>query len=116
MKKIVLVFAFLIAGISTAQVIDNTLTAAQINQNKQIIAEKAAMDAKVSKQVNAIMKQNSIANKHKSTLEEIVMQKETDLDNLNRENLVAAVKKERATAINNAYTQQLQLFLSGLEK
>lgn len=114
MKKIIFLLTFLVAAVGSSQVIDNTLTAAQINQNKQIVAEKAAMETKVNKQVSAIMKQNNVASKHKSTLEEIVMQKESDLDNLGRENVVATVKKERTAAINNAYTQQLQLFLNSL--
>ena len=115
MKNILLLAAFLIAGIASAQstnaVVVPKVTKAQLEQSKRIAATQKAMDSKVNEKVTAIMKDHGIASSRKEELKEIVMQKESLLVRLERENLDSATKKARTEEIDKIYANELNSFL-----
>lgn len=115
MKNIIILAAFLIAGLATAQSTNavevTKVTKAQLEQSKRIAASQDAMDKNVEEKVMTIMKENGVAPSRKNELKEIVMQKESLLVRLERENLDSASKKARTEEINKIYTNELNSFL-----
>jgi protein-tyrosine-phosphatase len=115
MKKILVFAAFIVAGMATALEVTKPVvpkvTQAQVEQSKRIAATQDAMDKKVNEKVLSIMKENGVAPSRKSELKEIVMQKESLLVRLDRENLDSASKKARTEEINKIYANELNSFL-----
>lgn len=111
MKKILLLAAFLVAGAATAQITPQVSDAQLLEVSKEIAAEQKKLDAKVDKEVSAIMKTNGVAPNRKAELTELVMEKEVLIVRLGREKLEATAHKARVDAIMKGYNIKLKELL-----
>jgi hypothetical protein len=111
MKKILLIAALGMAGMTYAQAPSQNLTSQQEAQVQEIKKERAALHNAIDLEVDRIMNVTNLDVKKKSELTEIVGDRIYMIARVKREDLTGEQLKSRVQAIDIAYKKALRQFL-----
>lgn len=109
MKNILFIIALSVAGLGYAQI--PQITDAQL-ENSRVIKEKTdKFNAIVDQKVDQIMDLANVDTKKRSELYEIMLDKESQIALIDRENLSDIMKQSKLLDVRNAFETKLKEFL-----